>query len=178
MIHPNMATMLAFITTDANVEQEALQSALKTVVDETFNMITVDGDTSTNDMVLLLANGLADNTMLTPNSPAWLHFIQGLETVCQLLAKEIAKDGEGATKLIEAKVIGAAGEEDAKKLAKSVIGSNLVKSAVLEQIRTGEELSVRLVIAASILTQKISVFLSVHINCLPTDYLSCLKSLR
>jgi len=130
MIHPNMATMLAFITTDANVEQEALQSALKTVVDETFNMITVDGDTSTNDMVLLLANGLAKNTMLTPNSPAWLHFIQGLETVCQLLAKEIAKDGEGATKLIEAKVIGAAGEEDAKKLAKSVIGSNLVKSAV------------------------------------------------
>lgn len=130
MIEPNMATMLAFITTDAQVEQEALQTALKTVTDQTFNMITIDGDSSTNDMVLLLANGLAGNDELTEKHPDWYYFLQGLKTVCQTLAMQIASDGEGATKLVEACVTGAASEDDAKKIAKAIIGSNLVKTAV------------------------------------------------
>lgn len=130
MIHPNMATMLAFITTDANIGHELLQTALKKVADETFNMITVDGDTSTNDMVLVMANGQADNTELTADSPDWMHFMKGFEMVCQMLAKAIAKDGEGASKLVEVSVVGAKKEEDAKKIAKTVIGSNLVKTAI------------------------------------------------
>ncbi|MGE8203941.1 bifunctional ornithine acetyltransferase/N-acetylglutamate synthase [Heyndrickxia sp. NPDC080065] len=130
MIHPNMATMLAFITTDAKVQQTALQQALKKVVDETFNMITVDGDSSTNDMVLLLANGQAENEELTPEHPDWDLFLQGVNEVSKSLAKQIAQDGEGATKLIEVQVKGAASNEDAKKIAKSIIGSNLVKAAI------------------------------------------------
>ncbi|MBE1555376.1 bifunctional glutamate N-acetyltransferase/amino-acid acetyltransferase ArgJ [Sporosarcina limicola] len=130
MINPNMATMLGFITTDANVESVHLQAALKSVTNLTFNAITVDGDTSTNDMVLLLANGMAGNVTLTPAHPDWEVFVQALHAVSQDLAKMIAKDGEGATKLIEAEVKGAVSDEEARKIAKTVVGSPLVKTAV------------------------------------------------
>ncbi|PIC56301.1 bifunctional ornithine acetyltransferase/N-acetylglutamate synthase [Sporosarcina sp. P12(2017)] len=130
MIEPNMATMLGFITTDANIESEHLQTALKEITDVTFNSITVDGDTSTNDMVLVMANGLAGNHSLTPDHPEWQSFIDALHAVSRDLAKMIAKDGEGATKLIEAKVTGAVSNEQARQIAKSVVGSPLVKTAV------------------------------------------------
>ena len=130
MIEPNMATMLGFITTDANIDSEHLQAALSQVTEKTFNSITVDGDTSTNDMVLVLANGLAENNALTPNHPEWDTFVSALEMVSQDLAKLIAKDGEGATKLIEVNVTGAVSDEQARKIAKTVVGSPLVKTAV------------------------------------------------
>ncbi|WP_303969444.1 bifunctional glutamate N-acetyltransferase/amino-acid acetyltransferase ArgJ [Sporosarcina ureae] len=130
MIEPNMATMLGFITTDATIESEHLQTALKEITDVTFNSITVDGDTSTNDMVLVMANGLAGNRSLTPDHPEWQSFVDALHAVSRDLAKMIAKDGEGATKLIEAKVTGAVSDEQARQIAKSVVGSPLVKTAV------------------------------------------------
>ncbi|PIC76516.1 bifunctional ornithine acetyltransferase/N-acetylglutamate synthase [Sporosarcina sp. P19] len=130
MIEPNMATMLGFITTDAHIESEHLQTALKEITDVTFNSITVDGDTSTNDMVLVMANGLAGNHSLTPDHREWQSFIDALHAVSRDLAKMIAKDGEGATKLIEAKVTGAVSDEQARQIAKSVVGSPLVKTAV------------------------------------------------
>lgn len=130
MIEPNMATMLGFITTDAEIESEHLQMALKEITDVTFNSITVDGDTSTNDMVLVMANGLAENRPLTPDHPDWQSFVDALHAVSRDLAKMIAKDGEGATKLIETKVTGAVSDEQARQIAKSVVGSPLVKTAV------------------------------------------------
>ncbi len=130
MIEPNMATMLGFITTDAKIDSAHLQDALKSVTDLTFNSITVDGDTSTNDMVLVLANGMADNLPLSPVHPDWEAFIQTLHAVAQDLAKMIAKDGEGATKLIEVEVDGAVTDAEARKIAKTVVGSPLVKTAV------------------------------------------------
>lgn len=130
MIHPNMATMLAFLTTDADVEPGALDAALRIAVDRSFHCISVDGDTSTNDTVLLLANGLAGNRTLTPEHPEWPRFLEGLTAVAVQLAKAIARDGEGATRLIEAVVEGAATEEDARKVAKAVVSSSLVKTAV------------------------------------------------
>lgn len=130
MIEPNMATMLSFVTTDANVDKDALQLALKEAVDNTFNCITVDGDTSTNDMVLVMANGTANEEVLSPEHEDWDTFVQLLTKTCENLAKQIAQDGEGATKLIEVRVTGAADDEDAKKIAKSIVGSSLVKTAV------------------------------------------------
>lgn len=130
MIEPNMGTMLSFITTDVNIESDVLQTALKEVVDQTFNCITVDGDTSTNDMVIVLASDLAGNEPLTPNHQDWAAFIELLTKTCEDLAKQIARDGEGATKLIEVEVKGAASNEDAQKVAKSIVGSSLVKTAV------------------------------------------------
>ena len=130
MIEPNMATMLGFITTDANIESSYLQAVLKEITDVTFNAITVDGDTSTNDMVIVMANGMAENSPLTPEHPDWEAFIQTLHTVSQDLAKMIAKDGEGATKLIEVEVSGALSDIEARKIAKTVVGSPLVKTAV------------------------------------------------
>ncbi|MFD1849936.1 bifunctional glutamate N-acetyltransferase/amino-acid acetyltransferase ArgJ [Oceanobacillus bengalensis] len=130
MIHPNMATMLGFITTDATVEPESLQNALGSVTDKSFNMITVDGDSSTNDMVLILANGNQKNQALTESHPQWPLFVEGLQMVSEELAKQIAGDGEGATKLIEVNVSGAKAEEDARQVAKAVISSNLVKTAI------------------------------------------------
>lgn len=130
MIHPNMATMLGFVTTDANIETKDLQKALSEITNQTFNRITVDGDTSTNDMVLVIANGLAGNAPLTPSHPEWGLFYQALQMACEDLAKEIARDGEGATKLVEVQVEGALSHEDAGKIAKSVVGSSLVKTAV------------------------------------------------
>ncbi|TFD99875.1 bifunctional glutamate N-acetyltransferase/amino-acid acetyltransferase ArgJ [Jeotgalibacillus sp. R-1-5s-1] len=129
MIHPNMATMLGFISTDAAIESDHLHHALKSVVDRSFNSITVDGDTSTNDMVLVMANGLAENNTLSPAHPDWAVFVQTLLHVCEDLGKMIAKDGEGATKLIEVEVNGAISDEEARKIAKTVVGSPLVKTA-------------------------------------------------
>ncbi|MEY9978090.1 bifunctional glutamate N-acetyltransferase/amino-acid acetyltransferase ArgJ [Lysinibacillus sp. RC79] len=130
MIEPNMATMLGFITTDANIESDVLQATLSDITNLTFNAITVDGDTSTNDTVVVMANGLAGNEALTPDHPDWQNFYYTLKTVAQDLAKMIAKDGEGATKLIEAEVEGAISDEEARKIAKTVVGSPLVKTAV------------------------------------------------
>lgn len=130
MIHPNMATMLAFITTDAKISDESLQFALKQVTDQTFNQITVDGDTSTNDMVLVMANGLAENEELHPDHKDWHKFIDLLQATCESLAKQIAKDGEGATKLVEVTVAGALTTSEGNKVAKQIIGSNLVKTAI------------------------------------------------
>ncbi|GEK33586.1 bifunctional ornithine acetyltransferase/N-acetylglutamate synthase [Kurthia sibirica] len=130
MIEPNMATMLGFITTDANIEQSTLQSLLKETTDITFNAITVDGDTSTNDTVLVLANGLANNQTLDEQHPQWSTFVEIFQLVSRDLAKLIAKDGEGATKLIEVTVEGGATDAEALKIAKTVVGSPLVKTAV------------------------------------------------
>jgi len=130
MIHPNMATMLGFVTTDADVDAAALRSALQEATERSFNMITVDGDTSTNDMVVVLANGLAGNPRITADSVHYREFADALAAVLIHLAKEIARDGEGATKLIEVRVKGAPTLADARKAARSVCGSNLVKAAV------------------------------------------------
>lgn len=130
MIHPNMATMLGFVTTDANIAHDDLLYALKDITNQTFNMITVDGDTSTNDMVLVLANGMAENEQLTKNHPDWDVFKEGLKLVCESLAKKIAKDGEGATKLIEVQVNGAFSTDAARAVGKAIISSNLVKTAI------------------------------------------------
>ncbi|MFP3918679.1 bifunctional glutamate N-acetyltransferase/amino-acid acetyltransferase ArgJ [Lysinibacillus telephonicus] len=130
MIEPNMATMLGFITTDANIDSAELQKALSEITDCTFNSITVDGDTSTNDCVIVMANGLAGNNPLTPSHPDWSNFYSTLQTVAEDLAKAIARDGEGATKLIEVEVDGAISDEEARKIAKTVVGSPLVKTAV------------------------------------------------
>jgi len=130
MIKPNMATMLAFLTTDAEIEPDALKLVLKKAIDQTFNCITVDGDTSTNDMVLVMANGLAGNESLTPDHEDWHIFAELVRTACEDLAKLIARDGEGATKLIEVDVQGAQNDTEAIQIAKSVVGSSLVKTAV------------------------------------------------
>ena len=130
MIHPNMATMLAFVTTDAAVEKECLQSALSEATERTFNRITVDGDTSPNDMVILMANGAAGNELLTQSSTDYSAFEEAVETVMRELAKEITRDGEGATKLVEVVVEGAVDVASAATLAKAIAGSNLCKAAV------------------------------------------------
>ena len=130
MIHPNMATMLGFMTTDAVIGQEALQLLLRQTTNLTFNMITVDGDTSTNDMLVAMASGLAGHDVLKPEHPDWDAFAAGFHYVCQQLAKAIARDGEGASRLIEVRVDGAESDDDAQAIAKTIIGSSLVKSAV------------------------------------------------
>lgn len=130
MIHPNMCTMLAFITTDAKISRKALQAALSEDVEDTYNMISVDGDTSTNDTVLLLANGAAGNEKIRYGTWEYEAFKTALHYVNETLAKEMAGDGEGATALFEAKVIGADTKEQAKKLAKSIVCSNLTKAAI------------------------------------------------
>ena len=130
MIHPNMCTMLGFITTDAAITQELLQEALRADVEDTYNMISVDGDTSTNDTVLLLANGMADNPRITKKDDDYKAFCQALHYVNETLAKKIAGDGEGCTALFEVQIKGAQTREDAKIMAKSVITSNLTKAAI------------------------------------------------
>ena len=130
MIHPNMCTMLAFITTDAVISKEALQAALCSDVEETYNMISVDGDTSTNDTVLLLANQMAGNKEIQKGTKEFETFKEGLHEVNTTLAKKIAGDGEGATALLEVTVQGAETKKQAKTLAKSVICSNLTKTAI------------------------------------------------
>lgn len=130
MIHPNMATMLGFITTDAKIAYEDLQKLLKEAVDDTFNMITVDGDTSTNDMVLTLANGLSGIKIQYCDEENWMLFKQAFKIVAKHLAMYIAKDGEGATKLIQVKIKGAQSKKIAGQVAKGIISSNLVKTAI------------------------------------------------
>ena len=130
MIHPNMCTMLAFITTDAAITKEALQKALSEDVEDTYNMISVDGDTSTNDIAILLANGLAGNQEITYASPEYETFKEALHMANETLAKKMAGDGEGATALFEVKVVGAESIKQAKTLAKSVVCSNLTKAAI------------------------------------------------
>ena len=130
MIHPNMCTMLAFITTDLAISHELLQEALSSVVDDTYNMISVDGDTSTNDTLLVLANGMAGNEEITAEGEDYDKFCKTLHEITTFLAKKMAGDGEGATALFETKVIHAASKEDARTLAKSVICSSLTKAAI------------------------------------------------
>ena len=130
MIHPNMCTMLAFITTDAKISKKALQAAMSSDVEDTYNMISVDGDTSTNDTALLLANGMAGNEKIKEGTPEFDAFKEALHYVNETLAKAMAGDGEGATALFEVKVVGAQTKEQAKVLAKSVVCSNLTKAAI------------------------------------------------
>ena len=130
MIHPNMATMLAFITTDAAVEPIFLQELLRSSVERSFNRISVDGDTSTNDTVLIFANGLAGNQLLEQSHRQWHRFQQALEHLCRDLAKDIVRDGEGASKFIEVEVVGAPTEQDAALCARHVVASNLFKAAM------------------------------------------------
>lgn len=130
MIHPNMCTMLSFVTTDAAISGELLQEALSMDIKDTYNMISVDGDTSTNDTVLLLANGMAGNPEITEKNQDYETFCQALHAVNETLAKKIAGDGEGCTALFEVKIVGARTREQARVLAKSVIASNLTKAAI------------------------------------------------
>ncbi|WP_214785637.1 bifunctional glutamate N-acetyltransferase/amino-acid acetyltransferase ArgJ [Exiguobacterium sp. s183] len=133
MIHPNMATMLGFVTTDAVISPELLQQTLKKSVDASFNNITVDGDSSTNDMVLVMASGALEMEEIKEGTSAHEAFQQALTEVCLDLAKAIAKDGEGATKLIEVNVSGAISDQEARTIAKQIVGSSLVKTAVYGQ---------------------------------------------
>lgn len=130
MIHPNMCTMLAFITTDLSIDKVLMQEALREVVADTFNMITVDGDTSTNDSLILMANGLAGNDKITAKDEDYKSFKEALFFVCRFLARKMASDGEGATKLFEAKVVNAKSKEEARTLSRAIVGSNLSKAAI------------------------------------------------
>ncbi|MBA7477165.1 Arginine biosynthesis bifunctional protein ArgJ [subsurface metagenome] len=130
MIHPKLATLFCFLTTDAAVDKDFLKLALQQAVDISFNMVSIDGDTSPNDMVLLMANGMAENGVIAADSEAASAFQQGLEQVCISLAKNIARDGEGASKLIEVAVSGAVNEAEARLAARTIVSSPLVKAAV------------------------------------------------
>lgn len=130
MIHPNMATMLVFITSDIAISREMLKKALSADIKDTFNMISVDGDTSTNDMVIVLANGMAENAVIDKEGKAYDTFCKALNEITTSLCRKIAKDGEGATKLLECRVTGGKTELDAKMIAKSVITSTLFKAAM------------------------------------------------
>ena len=130
MIHPNMCTMLAFVTTDVNISKKLLQKAVSAAVVDSFNMISVDGDTSTNDTLLVLANGAADNEEIMAEGEDYKAFCEALNYITVFLAKKMAGDGEGATCLFEAKVVEAASKEDARILAKSVVCSSLSKAAI------------------------------------------------
>ena len=130
MIHPNMATMLVFITTDASISPQMLKKALSSDINNTFNMVSVDGDTSTNDMVAIMANGMAGNETIVKEDENFAEFMKALNTITVYLCRKIAGDGEGATKLLECTVTGAKEEEIAKTVAKSVICSSLFKAAM------------------------------------------------
>ncbi len=130
MIHPNMATMLCFVTTDAAISADMIRKAVKTAADKTFNMISIDGDTSTNDTLSVMASGLAGNPEITEENEDYAAFLEALTAVCRGLSRMMAKDGEGATKLLTCIVKGAKTEKDAKGVAKSVICSSLLKAAM------------------------------------------------
>lgn len=130
MIHPNMCTMLGFIMTDVNISKDLIYQALSSDIQDTFNMVSVDGDTSTNDTVLLLANGLAGNEMITEKNEDYYKFVEALHKVNVFLSKKIAGDGEGATALFEVKIINAESKEQAVTLAKSIVTSSLTKAAI------------------------------------------------
>jgi len=161
MIHPHLATMLCFLTTDAPAGQDFLDAALRRAVDVSFNMITVDGDISTNDMVVVLANGLAGGEPLDAGHPAAEPFCDALTQVCTHLAKAICRDGEGATKLIEVRVEGAASDADARRAARGVAGSLLVKTAVYgEDINWGRILAALGGSGADMAEDKATLYLS------------------
>ena len=168
MIHPNMATMLAFTVTDVNIEKSLLQKIFSEITDSTFNMISVDGDTSTNDMACVIANGASENKKIVDeNSEGYSKFKEALYFVNQELAKLIAKDGEGATKLIEVAVTGAKSKKDAQKVAKSVITSNLFKAAVFgEDPNWGRILCAVGYSEAQLIVDKVNIFLGNDINAL------------
>jgi len=130
MIHPNMGTMLCFLTTDCAITQEMLQDALHDIVPRTFNRVTVDGDTSTNDMCVILANGMAENPLIEWKDDNYTVFFKALSEICTELARSIAADGEGASRLVTCTVMDARSEESAERLAKAVVGSPLVKAAM------------------------------------------------
>ncbi len=130
MIHPNMGTMLCFITTDCAITHEMLEDALRETVTRTFNRVTVDGDTSTNDMCVVLANGMAGNPLIEWKDEDYAVFLEALQYICRYLARTIAGDGEGASKLVTCKMTGARSEESAERLSKAVVGSSLVKAAM------------------------------------------------
>ena len=130
MIHPNMGTMLCFITTDCAITHEMLEDALRETVTRTFNRVTVDGDTSTNDMCVVLANGMAGNPLIEWKDEDYVVFLEALQYICRYLARTIAGDGEGASKLVTCKMTGARSEESAERLSKAVVGSSLVKAAM------------------------------------------------
>ena len=129
MIHPNMATMLGYITTDSNISQELLDKAFKENINDSFNMITVDGETSTNDMAVILANGLAENPVVDKEDEDYEKFKTALDYITKYLAKQIVKDGEGATKFLECQIFNAKNKEEARVLCKAILNSNLVKTA-------------------------------------------------
>ena len=160
MIHPNMATMLAFITTDAAIDRSLLERALGEATAQSFNMISVDRDTSTNDMVLVLANGLAENPEIKEEDPDYQVFCQALFEVTRQLAKLIARDGEGATKLVEIQTRGAANLDTARTVARSIASSNLVKTAVFgEDANWGRILCAAGYSGASFDVEKVEIFL-------------------
>ena len=130
MIHPNMGTMLCFITTDCAITLELLEDALRDTAQKTFNRVTVDGDTSTNDTCVILANGMAGNPLIEWKDEGYAAFKEALDHVCRQLARSIAGDGEGAGKLVTCRITGARSEESAERLAKAVVGSSLVKAAM------------------------------------------------
>ena len=130
MIHPNMCTMIALLTSDINIDKALMQEAVSDVIADTFNMISVDGDTSTNDTFILMANGLAENEKITSKGEDYETFKTALFTACEYLARRMAADGEGASKLFTAKVVNAKSKEDAKVLSRSIISSNLSKAAI------------------------------------------------
>ncbi len=159
MIHPNMATMLSFILTDANIDSALLQTLLTEVNGDTYNMITVDGDTSTNDMVLVLANGAAGNAPIVKDSQDYEAFKEAFFYVNKTLSRLIVKDGEGAGKLIETKVFGAANETEAKQIVKSVLSSSLVKTAFFgEDANWGRVLCAAGYSGASFDPEKVSLY--------------------
>jgi glutamate N-acetyltransferase/amino-acid N-acetyltransferase len=160
MIHPNMATMLSFITTDANISKEALNKALKKSVDVSYNMISVDGDMSTNDTNIILANGMAENKLIEVDSKEFEIFYRAIEYVNKNLAKMIVKDGEGATKFIEVVVINAKTENDARLIAKSIINSSLVKTAIFgEDANWGRIITAAGYSGAEFDPQNVSIFI-------------------
>ena len=158
MIHPNMCTMLSFVTTDAAISKELLQEALSADVQDTYNMISVDGDTSTNDTCLLLANGLAENPEITEKNADYEEFCKALNFVNETLAKKMAGDGEGATALFEVKIIGAESKEQAKVLSKSVITSSTPKQRFTDMTQTGDGSSALWGIPVQRLTRKKSIY--------------------
>lgn len=158
MIHPNMGTMLCFITTDAQLEAGKLKELLREATDESFNMVTVDGDTSTNDMVVVLANGRSG---VQPEGEDWINFSNMLKEACCAMAMAIARDGEGASKFLEVQVTGALTLTDARKIARSVCGSNLVKAAMYGQdANWGRILAAAGYSGAEFNPQKVDIFLS------------------
>lgn len=160
MIHPNMATMLGFITTDALIDQSLLQRALIRAGTISFNRVSVDGDTSTNDCLFILANGKAGNPLISEPGPEYRLFVEALETVCLTLAKMLVQDGEGATKLVEIRVQGGATEADALQVGKAIATSNLVKTALFgEDANWGRILAAVGYSGVDVLPERVRIFL-------------------